>query len=152
MWLHLDRVSGAHERVVRRRHRTDGALGGQLDQPVERKHNVPVLLEAGPVEIYRDVAGQQLGRPCRGRDHPVVWVAAAEGIRAAHHEAGGGNDPNSASRQRWSGDKGTRIKGRALELGKALGLCRRKIGQSSHAALRSVTEVRSNLPVSGTWV
>src|SRR6516162_10019978 len=80
MWLHLDRVSSAHERVMSRRQRADGALGRQLDQPVERKHNVPVLLEAGPVEIYRDVAGQQLSRPCRGGDRPVSGSRPRKGL------------------------------------------------------------------------
>ena len=60
--LHLDRIGGAHERVMGPRHRADHAVGGKLVQPVEREGDVPIFLKPGAVEVDRDMAHQQFFR------------------------------------------------------------------------------------------
>jgi hypothetical protein len=51
MRLHLHRIGGAHERIMRRRDRADHSFGREFAQPVEREDDVPLLLEAGAIEI-----------------------------------------------------------------------------------------------------
>ena len=66
--------------------RSDSARALKIAQPVERKNDVPIFLEPGAVEIYRDVADQQISRTRIGRDRPVIGVAAAERVFAAQHQ------------------------------------------------------------------
>ena len=70
MGFHLQGIGGAHKRIVRRGYRADRPFGCQVVQPVERKDDVPVLLEPGAIEIDRDVTALQI--TCRDgrRDGP----------------------------------------------------------------------------------
>ena len=133
--LHLHRVGGAHERVMGLGERADRALGGQLAQPVEREDDVPILLKPGAVEIDRDVAAQQVFGLGRRWDRPVIRIAPAKRVFAAHDEARRGDDRHPALSQRRPGNPGPGREIGAFELGQALRLPRGQIGQSRHAPL-----------------
>jgi len=71
-WLHPHGVSGTHERVVKIGHASNGGSIYELPEPIEREYDVPVLLETGAVEIYRDVAHDQIVSLHVARNNPVL--------------------------------------------------------------------------------
>src|SRR6516162_7245415 len=96
MGLHLQRISGAHERIMRRGYRADRPLGFQLVEPVERKDDVPIFLEPSAIEVDRDVAARQIPGSDRRWDRPIIGIAAAKGVLPAHDESRGGYDRHTA--------------------------------------------------------
>src|SRR6516164_2624277 len=122
MGLHLQRISGAHERIMRRGYRADRPFRFQLVEPVERKNDVPIFLEPSAIEVDRDVAAQQIPGSDRRWDRPIIRIAAAKWVLPAHDEPGRRDNYYPTLRQRRAGHPGPRFKIRTLEPGQALGL------------------------------
>jgi hypothetical protein len=68
--------------------RADPPLCRQLVEPFEREGDVPILLQAGAIEIDRNVANQQLLRLRVRRDDPVIRIAPAKRHLTSDEETG----------------------------------------------------------------
>jgi hypothetical protein len=109
------RREGAHEGIVDRRHRAHAALGHQLAQAVDREDDVEILLEAGAVEVDRDMAHHQLVGRRLGWDDAIAAVARTERPVAALVQAGRRDDGDSPLAERLAGERRRVVVGRAFE-------------------------------------
>ena len=86
-------------------HAADHPFIGQLAQPVQREHHVDVALEAGPVEIDRHVAHQQVVWRYLARDQPHFRAARRKG-RVPWDQRRARQDRDLAVLQGRAGDEG----------------------------------------------
>src|SRR5919197_4786794 len=70
--FHMCGVCGSHERIVERCDAGNNALLCQGTEPVERKDDIPVVLEAGAVKVGRDMAHDQVIHGTGAREDEVV--------------------------------------------------------------------------------
>lgn len=108
----------------------------KVAKTIDRKNNIDIALESGPVEICRHMRHDYIFAGNITRNDTVIKLAKLKRcVAVAMQQSGRGNDRNAPLDQCWSADKRLAVEWYAYFVTRVLRINRRHVVQAYHISL-----------------